>query len=131
MENLPINKRYYTISEVARLFDVSIPKLRFWEENFPSLKIERDKSGDRKFTRKDIEHLQMIYELVEEKRLTLEGARKYIKNKEHKIQENAQYIAQLQQVRAFLLVLREKVAETGKEDSEDELGEEYPISSAP
>lgn len=110
MENLPSNKLYYTISEVARLFDVSVPKLRFWEENFPSLKIDRTKSGDRKFNRKDIEHLQMIYELVEEKRLTLEGARKFIKNKEHRVQENALVIDQLQQLRAFLVILREKVA---------------------
>ncbi len=118
MQELPTNKRYYTISEVARIFDVSVPKLRFWEDNFPSLKIGRNRAGDRVFMQKDLEHLRTIYELVEERRFTLEGARNYIKTKQHKQPENAEIVAKLQKLRGFLLQLREDIAEAEREKAE-------------
>ncbi len=110
LEQLPPTKRYYTISEVSRIFGLSVAKLRFWEENFPSLKIQRNKSGERVFQYKDLEHLRTIYELVEEKRFTLEGARNHIKNKQHKQSENAEVLARLQKLRGFLVELREEIA---------------------
>jgi DNA-binding transcriptional MerR regulator len=116
MQDLPPTKRYYTISEVAKIFGVSVPKLRFWEDNFPSLKIQRNRAGDRVFQQKDLEHLRMIYELVEERRFTLEGARNYIKTKQHKQPENAEVIARLQKLRGFLLQLREDIAEAQKNE---------------
>lgn len=122
LDQLPPTKRYYTISEVSRIFGLSVAKLRFWEENFPSLKIERNRSGERVFTKKDLEHLRLIYELVEEKRFTLEGARNHIKNKQHKQPENAEVLARLQKLRGFLVELREEIVAvesgTGREVEE-------------
>lgn len=96
LEQLTPTKRYYSISEVSRIFGLSVAKLRFWEENFPSLKIQRNRSGERVFQQKDLEHLRLIYELVEERRFTLEGARNYIKTKQHKQPESAEMLARLQ-----------------------------------
>ncbi len=109
MEKLPTNKRYYSISEVARIFDFSVPKVRYWEDFF-ALKIDRNRSNDRIFTQKDLEHLQLIYQLVELKGYTLEGARNHLKNKEHKLPPNAEVLDKLQGLRAFLIHLREEMA---------------------
>ena len=48
-------KLYYSISEVARMFDVNESLLRFWEKEFPQL---RPKKGgrDRKSTRLNSSH---------------------------------------------------------------------------
>lgn len=110
LDQLPPTKRYFTISEVSRIFGLSVAKLRFWEEHFPSLKIERNRSGERIFKQKDLEHLRLIYELVEEKRFTLEGARNHIKNKQHKQSENSEVLARLQKLRGFLVELRDEIS---------------------
>ena len=127
LDQLSPTKRYYSISEVSRIFGLSVAKLRFWEENFPSLKIERNRSGERIFKQKDLEHLQVIYELVEERRFTLEGARNYIKNKQHKQSENAEVLARLQRLRGFLVELREEIVAVengGRRRVEEEVEEE-------
>lgn len=124
LEQLSPTKRYYSISEVSRIFGLSVAKLRFWEENFPSLKIQRNRSGERVFTQKDLEHLQLIYELVEERRFTLEGARNYIKNKQHKQSEYAEVLARLQRLRGFLVELREEIVAVengGRREVEEEV----------
>lgn len=117
--NIPANKRYYSISEVAKIFDFSVPKVRYWEDFF-SLKIDRNKSNDRIYTKKDLERLQLIYQLVELKGYTLEGARNHLKNKEHKLPENAELLDKLQGLRAFLVHLREEMTavEAGMEERE-------------
>jgi|GEM_PF-309169 len=107
--NIPANKRYYSISEVAKIFDFSVPKVRYWEEFF-ALKIKRNGANDRAFTYKDLQHLQLIYQLVESKGYTLEGARNHLKNKEHKQPENAELLDKLQGLRTFLVHLREEMA---------------------
>jgi DNA-binding transcriptional MerR regulator len=101
-----LTKKYYGIAEVAKMFGMEISKIRFWEEKFPTLKLQRNKAGDRIFTHKDIEHLELIYDLVENRRFTLEGARNYIKNREHKLNHNTDLIDSLLELRKFLVDLR-------------------------
>lgn len=127
LDQLSPTKRYYSISEVSRIFGLSVAKLRFWEENFPTLKIQRNRSGERVFQHKDLEHLQFIYELVEERRFTLEGARNYIKTKQRKQSENAEILARLQRLRGFLVELREDIVaveDGGRREVEEEVEEE-------
>jgi len=80
LRSLPeLTKLYYTISEVADMFEVSTSLLRYWETEFPSLKPKKDRRGDRKFQVKDIKELQRIHHLVKERGFTLEGAKKELK----------------------------------------------------
>lgn len=74
--DLPENKIYFTIGEVAALFDVNPSLIRFWEKEFPHFKPRKNNNGVRIFTKKDIALFAKIYDLVKVKGLTLEGARK-------------------------------------------------------
>jgi len=56
-------KRYYSISEVAEMFDVSKSLIRFWESEFEILKPHKNSKGDRRFTQQNLEQLQTIYHL--------------------------------------------------------------------
>ena len=74
-------KLYYNIGEVAKAFDVKTSLIRFWEGEFDSIKPKKNAKGNRKFTKKDIEALELIYFLVKEKGYTLEGAKQHLKHK--------------------------------------------------
>ena len=56
-------KLYYSISEVARMFDVNESLLRFWEKEFPLLRPKKGGRGIRQYRKEDIETVKLIYHL--------------------------------------------------------------------
>lgn len=72
-------KLYYTIGEVSEMFDVNTSLVRFWEKEFDVLKPKKNKKGNRLFTPEDLSNFKIIHNLVKEQGLTLEGAKKYLK----------------------------------------------------
>ncbi len=74
-----IEKIYWTITEVAEMFDVNASAIRFWERNFSILKPKKNHYGDRVFEKKDIENLRKIHQLLKVECYTLEGAHKRLK----------------------------------------------------
>ncbi|GAB3938233.1 MerR family transcriptional regulator [Larkinella terrae] len=104
-----LTKRYYGIREVADMLGVNISKLRFYEKEFPTLKPRKNRAGDRIYTKDDISHLRGILELVEEKKLTLEGARQHLKGSTSRQNEIKQMISRLQEIRKFLVATRDQL----------------------
>lgn len=118
---MELTKRYYSISEVAQMFEMNISKLRFWEEQFPTLQPKRDRAGDRKYTQDDIKHLKEIVELVDGQGYTIDGAKKALESKKKKKNTNQVVIDKLIEVKSFMTFLRDSL-----EKSENgELNEEY------
>lgn len=77
----PIEKLYYTIGEVSEELDVNASLVRFWAGKFPEfIKPARNKKGNRLFTAKDMANFKVIYYLVKERGMTLEGAAKRMKD---------------------------------------------------
>tara|TARA_B100000809_G_scaffold247889_1_gene277407 strand:- start:358 stop:723 length:366 start_codon:yes stop_codon:yes gene_type:complete len=74
-----LTKLYYSIGEVADMFDVNTSLVRFWEKEFSILKLKKNKKGNRLFTVKDIHNLERIYDLVKNKGFTLDGAKRKLK----------------------------------------------------
>ena len=98
-----IEKVFYTIGEVAEMFDVNTSNIRFWENEFNILKPHKNKKGNRMFTVEDIENLKIIYHLLKEKGMTIKGAQKKLKdNKEDTIQ-NYEVVKRLQEIRQMLV----------------------------
>lgn len=77
-----LTKLYYTIGEVAEMFDVNTSLIRFWEKEFQVIAPKKNRKGNRLFTPKDIVNINKIYYLVRIKGFTLEGAKNAIKSKE-------------------------------------------------
>ncbi len=82
-------KLYYNIGEVAKAFNVKTSLLRFWENEFDEIKPKKKKSGTRKYTPKDVEIIQLIYNLVKERGMTLDGAKKQLKQKNNSLSKNS------------------------------------------
>jgi DNA-binding transcriptional MerR regulator len=117
---MEITKRYYSISEVAGMFEMNISKLRFWEEQFPTLTPKRDRAGDRKYTPDDIKHLQEIVELVDAQGYTIEGAKKALDNKKKKKNVNQGVIDKLIEVKSFMTFLRDSLGKDMQAEDEEE-----------
>jgi DNA-binding transcriptional MerR regulator len=77
-----LTKLYYTIGEVADMFNVNTSLIRFWEKEFNLIQPKKSKKGNRMFTPKDIENFNKIYHLVKTNGYTLEGAKKALKSKQ-------------------------------------------------
>lgn len=75
-----LTKLYYTIGEVAEMFNVNTSLIRFWEKEFTIIQPKKNKKGNRLFTPKDILNFNKIYHLVKEQGFTLEGAKNALKN---------------------------------------------------
>ncbi len=102
-----IEKLYYSIGEVADMFDVNTSLIRFWEKEFDILKPKKNKKGNRLFTKDDLENLHIIYHLVKERGMTLKGAKKKMnENKEDTI-NNFAVIKSLDSIKQMLLEIKE------------------------
>ncbi|MEL6392032.1 MAG: MerR family transcriptional regulator [Bacteroidota bacterium] len=102
-------KRYFSIGEVAERFGVKASLIRYWEGEFDFLKPHKNAKGDRRFTRKNIEQLELIYHLVKERGFTLDGAKQEISKNKKQHQERAQVSARLREVKKRLEGIREQL----------------------
>ena len=106
--NLP-DKRYYGIGEVAEAFKVNTSLIRFWEKEFDVLQPKKNAKGNRKFTPRDIQNLELIYHLVKERGFTLEGAKLHLKENRQKTMDTYEIIRKLERVKAELIKIKEQL----------------------
>lgn len=104
-----IEKRYFSISEVAQMFEVNPSLIRFWESEFDLLNPGKNKKGERRFLKKDIDNLKLIYHLVKEKGYTLEGAKEHIKTEATQTRDKLQIIDSLKNLKNILINLRDNL----------------------
>ncbi len=104
-----IEKQYYTIGEVAAIFDVAPSLIRFWETEFEQLRPKKSKKGNRQFTPKDIEELRSVYHLVKERGYTIQGAKEVLKHKSVQTKDKIEIIQSLEKVKAFLVAVKEQI----------------------
>ena len=102
-------KLYYSIGEVARMFDVNSSLIRFWEKEFDIIKPKKNKKGNRLFTQDDVDNFYIIYHLVKERGFTLEGAKKKLKENKSDTINNIEIIKSLNKVRDFLVEIKKEL----------------------
>ena len=79
MVQIPDDKRYFRIGEASRIIGVEPYVLRYWEKEFPQIRPKRADSNQRTYERKDLELILEIKRLLYEERMTIEGAKKKLK----------------------------------------------------
>ena len=103
-------KLYYSISEVAQIFDVNETLLRFWEKEFPQITPKKSGRNVRQYTKENIEQIRTIYNLVKVRGLKISAAREALrKNKEGTVQ-TVEVIERLRTIRAELLEIKKELA---------------------
>ena len=104
-----VDKLFYKISEVAKMFNVNISAIRFWEKEFTILKPKRNKKGNRLFTKNDIENMQIIYHLLKDRGFTVEGAKNKLKDNKTDTINNVEIVKHLKELRSFLINLKNEI----------------------
>lgn len=100
------DKRYFSIGELAKAFDVNASLIRFWDKEFDILKPKKNAKGNRMFTPEDVKNLQVIYHLVKERGFTLEGAKTHLKEGQKKTLDKYEIISKLEAIKAQLTNLK-------------------------
>lgn len=108
-KNIKIDKVYYSIGEVAELFEVNASLIRFWEKEFDVLKPMKNKKGNRLFTQNDLENLRIIYHLVKERGFTLQGAKDKLRENRDDVVNKVEAIDSLNRIKGFLLGIKEQL----------------------
>ena len=106
-----LSKMYYSIGEVAEFLNVNTSLLRFWEKEFQFEVSKKNKKGNRLFTVKELEKINKIYQLVKIEGYTLDGAKKALKSKEPRPQQEEtsqieKVILNLERIKSKLLALK-------------------------
>ncbi|MBQ5874353.1 MAG: MerR family transcriptional regulator [Alistipes sp.] len=119
------DKIYYSMGEVAEMFDVNQSLIRHWESKFDCLRPHKNKRGNRMFTADDVEKLKQIYHLVKERGMTLEGARKVMRGASGKeLARETELLERLQRIRSALVEVREELKMGDDEQIVDSVGAE-------
>lgn len=98
---------YYSISEVAQMFEVNESTLRFWEKEFDIIRPRKTTKGTRFYRQEDIDAVRLIYHLVKERGMTLAGARQKLKDNRETTIRQEEIVNRLKQIKEELLSLRE------------------------
>ena len=97
-----LTKLYYSIGEVAEMFDVSTSLLRYWETEFPQINPGKNRKGDRRSTTRDIQRIKTIYALLKEEGFTIEGAKAAYKKHQEKEKKIDVIVDRMKKVRKGL-----------------------------
>lgn len=102
-------KLYYSIGEVAEMFGVNESLLRYWEKEFPFITPKKNAKGTRQYRKEDLENIQLVYQLVKEKGMTLAGAKQRLKVSKENTVKNTEIIQRLKTVREELMNIKKEL----------------------
>ena len=102
-------KLYYSIKEVAKMFDVNESLLRYWETEFPLLKPKTNANSVRQYKEKDIEEIKLIYNLVKVRGFKIAAARKILNENRTGADKKADVMDKLIGVRDELVLLKKQL----------------------
>ena len=102
-------KLYYRIGEVAGIVGVEPHVLRYWETEFRSIRPQKSRKGQRIYSRRDVEKLLKVRDLLYTHGFTIAGARKRLRETGDEPRSQRER-ASAGEVRQNLMSLREEVA---------------------
>ncbi len=106
-------KLYYTMGEVAEMFDVNQSLLRYWEQEFDVLRPRRNKKGNRLFTPKDVDTVRTIYHLLKERDMKIDAARRYMAVNRAEADRDAVIVEKLLSIKAMLAEIKQELTVEG------------------
>lgn len=104
-----LTKVYYSIGEVAEMFQVNTSLIRFWDKEFDIIQPKKNKKGNRQFTQEDVKNYHLIYFLVKERGYTLKGAKDKIKGNKNQVENQQLIVKKMSKIKSFLLQLKQEL----------------------
>ncbi len=104
-----IEKIHYSVSDVAKIIDVSDSNIRHWSKEFDYIKPYRNSRGVRYYSKEDIDEFILIKHLLKECKYTTAGAKEKIKEDRKKVSENATLVYRLNEIKKMLLDIKAQI----------------------
>ena len=104
-----IEKIFFTVGEVAGMFDVNASLIRYWDSQFNILKPQKNKKGNRLFSKEDVENIKLIFHLVKERKLTIKGAKLKLKENRPDTENNFEIVKRLQEIKQQLVEISDQL----------------------
>lgn len=105
------DKLYFRIGEVARIVGVQAHVLRYWETEFRSVRPTKSRRGQRVYSRRDVETLLKVKELLYGHGYTIAGAKRRLRSGGvEPADENDPMKKEAQRLRSALTTLRADIA---------------------
>lgn len=92
----------YTIGQIENLTGVKAHVLRYWEEVVPGFTPQKDLTGRRVYSQREVDLILRLKYLITEKKFTAEGAGQQIMEEAQTVQDNAELIQQIRETRQLL-----------------------------
>src|SRR5262249_11174940 len=115
-------KLYYRIGEVSEIVGVEPHVLRYWETEFRSIRPQKSRKGQRIYSRRDVEKLITVKDLLYSHGFTIAGARKKLREggaeppaaaeQEQRVSARTRLLELRGEVTAFLAELESGVSST-------------------
>ena len=102
-------KLYYSIKEVAQMFNVSESLLRYWETEFPTLRPKTTPNKVRQYSEADIKQVRNIHNLLKVRGFKIAAARKMINKNTTTVDKSADILNTLISVRDELKDLKKQL----------------------
>lgn len=102
----------FTIGEVEELTGIKSHVLRYWEEVVPGFSPQKDFTGRRLYSQREIDLILRLKYLINEKKFTAEGAGQQIIEESQAVQNNAEIIQQIREARQALTDVYFKLKKT-------------------
>lgn len=118
MKRKDIKRIFYSIGEVARMFNVNQSLIRYWEKEFDIIQPHKNKKGNRYFTQRDIDNFHLIYHLVKDQGHTLQGAKDKLKNRNKQVEAEFHVVKTLRDVKNMLLELKAELPPAPPKENE-------------
>lgn len=109
VSNFNDEKLFYSIGEVAQRYKVNTSLIRFWEKEFDIIKPQKNKKGNRLFTKSDLKNFDLIFHLVKERGFTLEGARQKLKGNPGEADNTIEIVRKLENIKSFLTEVKKNL----------------------
>lgn len=106
-----MEKIFYSISEIAEMFNLNQSNLRYWETEFKQLQPKRNAKGTRFYSPEDIRIIKQIIYLVNEQKLTIDGAKRKLSQKKDSVAKQQEVVERLKLIRKELLGISNALSE--------------------
>lgn len=102
-------KLYFRIGEVSQIVGVEPHVLRYWESEFRSIRPQKSRKGQRIYSRRDVDKLLKVRELLYNQGFTIAGARKRLRDQSDVTGEPGGSARLSRGARSLLLELRHEI----------------------
>ncbi|HBH61079.1 MAG TPA: MerR family transcriptional regulator [Nitrospiraceae bacterium] len=99
-KKISTDRLFYKIGEISSILEVEPHVLRYWETEFTFLKPRKNSTGQRIYTRKDLELVLQIKNLLYKEKYTIAGVKK--KFGDNKLKKNSVSMETIQGVKKKL-----------------------------